>query len=78
MRAQAAAIRVPVLVAVGTKDTIAGAPEALATLISVDICRARASATWSPTELPSRTLPRRVVLPLAYSRASSSVVLPER
>src|ERR1051325_6843827 len=40
--------------------------------------RARASGAWSPTELPSRTLPRRLVVPLANSSASSSVVLPER
>src|SRR5215469_10620476 len=51
---------------------------ALATLSSVDIWRARASGEWSPTELPSRTLPRRLVLPLACSIASSRVVLPER
>src|SRR3954471_12778493 len=40
--------------------------------------RARASGVWSPTELPSRTLPRRLVVPLANSSASSRVVLPER
>src|SRR5947207_12382284 len=51
---------------------------ALATFISVDIWRARASAEWSPTELPSRTLPRRLVVPLADSIASSRLVLPER
>src|SRR5215831_8066266 len=51
---------------------------AFATLSSVDICRARASGEWSPTELPSRTLPRRLVLPPACSMASSKVVLPER
>src|SRR5438105_5396345 len=51
---------------------------ALATLISVDIWRARASAAWSPTELPSRTLPCRLVVPLAKSMASSRLVLPDR
>src|SRR5205814_3241901 len=51
---------------------------ALATLISVDICRARASAAWSPTELPSRTLPCRPTVPLANSIASSRLVLPDR
>src|SRR5947208_11737311 len=51
---------------------------ALATLISVDICRARASAAWSPTELPSRTLPCRPVVPLANSIASSRLVLPDK
>src|SRR5260221_4812683 len=51
---------------------------ASATLSSVDICRARASATWSPTVLPSRTLPRRGMLPLTNSSASISVVLPDR
>src|SRR5260370_20561206 len=51
---------------------------ASATLSSVDICRARASATWSPTVLPSRTLPRRGMLPPANSRASINVVLPDR
>src|SRR3954447_2428092 len=40
--------------------------------------RARASGVWSPTELPSRTLPRRLVVPLANSNDSSSVVLPDR
>src|SRR3954470_16833418 len=48
------------------------------TFTSVAICRARASATWSPTVLPSRTLPRRGMLPLANSSASISVVLPDR
>src|SRR5438270_8988310 len=51
---------------------------ASATLSSVDICRARASATWSPTVVPSRTLPRRGMLPPANSSASISVVLPDR
>src|SRR5256885_2554227 len=51
---------------------------ALATLSSVDICRARASAAWSPTELPSRTLPCRPTVPLANSIASSRLVLPDR
>src|SRR3977135_1880757 len=50
----------------------------LATLISVDIWRARASAAWSPTELPSRTLPCRLVVPLANSIPSSRLVLPDR
>src|SRR5712672_3533077 len=50
----------------------------LATLISVDIWRARASAAWSPTELPSRTLPCRLVVPLANSIPSSKLVLPDR
>ena len=44
-RAQAAGIRVPVMVAVGTKDTIAGSPEALAALIQDPERRARMGAS---------------------------------
>src|SRR6266702_3560898 len=64
----------------GQSRIVHGSPRkvALATLISVDIWRARASAAWSPTELPSRTLPRRLVVPLANNMASSNVVLPDR
>src|SRR5207302_10826761 len=64
----------------GQSRIVHGSPRkvALATLISVDIWRARASAAWSPTELPSRTLPCRLVVPLANSMASSRLVLPDR
>src|SRR2546428_2521614 len=64
----------------GQSRIVQGSPRkvALATLISVDIWRARASAAWSPTELPSRTLPCRLVVPLANSMASSRLVLPDR
>src|SRR6266446_8237130 len=64
----------------GQSRIVHGSPRkvALATLSSVDMLRARASAAWSPTELPSRTLPRRLVVPLANNSASSNVVLPDR
>src|SRR2546428_1546409 len=64
----------------GQSRIVQGSPRkvALATLISVDIWRARASAAWSQTALPSRTLPRRPVVPLANSMASSRLVLPDR
>src|SRR5512132_4201431 len=50
----------------------------VAMLISVDICRARASAVPSPTVLPSRTLPLRLITPVSDSTLSSREVLPDR
>ena len=49
-----------------------------ATLTSTLMLRARASGALSPTLLPSRTEPLRVVAPVANSKLSSSVVLPLR